>query len=403
MTESAQLDIDATGAALTGTVADATTGAPIAGAEVSLWPIGAGESRPDQTLRTSAVGTFAARALREGRYRLLASKDGYGQEVHEAELRRGSASEVAFDLAPAEGLTVEVVDARDGRPLEAVMVVRDTSRHIVANRHSGVGADGALTIPLAAGRYLLSTSASGYGTATLPVSAPGRGLRVPLTPGGTLVIESLRDLRGHVRLVQADGEEYVRCWCNGIATLDLEGRRTTVENVTPGAYTAEIVDVLRARGLGCEAGGDRRRADRDAHGGVGLVAVVLALTAATTGAVAFAEPIDRRALVSRRDQVLDALDPEAMAAVVDPQLYRNRAARRRLVRPSRPTARSRATGAARAGRRRARCRRGRRPRPAAGAAPAARRPRPGAAAARSFSCCGIGLQVVELGPRPRPR
>jgi hypothetical protein len=184
VTESAQLDIDATEAAHRHG-GGRTTGAPIAGAEVSLWPIGAGENRPDQTLRTSALGTFTARALREGRYRLLASKDGYGQEVHEAELRRGSASEVAFDLAPAEGLTVEVVDARDGRPLDAVVVVRDASRRIVANRHSGVGADGALTIPLAPGRYLLSTSASGYGTATLPVSAPGRGIRVPLTPGGS--------------------------------------------------------------------------------------------------------------------------------------------------------------------------------------------------------------------------
>ena len=242
VTASAQLDIDATGATLAGTVADATTGAPIAGAEVSLWLEDAAENRPSSTLHTGTAGAFSARALREGRYRLLASKDGYGHDVREVDLGRGAASEAAFELTPAEGLTVEVVDARDGRPLKAVIVVRDTSRHIIANRHSGVGADGSLTIPLAAGRYLLSTSAGGYGTATLSVTAPGRGLRVPLTPGGTLVVESPRNLRGRLRLVRPDGEEYVQCWCNGIASIDLEGRRTTVPHVTPDRYTVELFD-----------------------------------------------------------------------------------------------------------------------------------------------------------------
>jgi protocatechuate 3,4-dioxygenase beta subunit len=242
VTASAQLDIDASGAAVGGTVTDATTGAPITGAEVSLWLLDTAETWPASTLHTGAAGTFVARGVREGRYRLLASKDGYGQDVAEVELRRGRPAEVALALAPAEGLTVEVVDARDGRALDAVVVVRDTSRRIVANRHSGVAADGTLTIPLSAGSYLLSTSAHGYGTATVSVTAPGHGLRVPLTPGGTLVVVSPRDLRGRLRLVRPDGEEYVRCWCNGIATMDLEGRRTTIPNVRPDRYTAELLD-----------------------------------------------------------------------------------------------------------------------------------------------------------------
>ena len=96
------------------------------------------------------------------------------------------------------------------------------------------------------GSYLLSTSASGYGTVAVPVTAPTQGLRIGLTPGGTLVIESERDLRGRVRLVQPDGEEYVRCWCNGIADIQFKGRRTSVENVTPGRYTVETVDAPEA-------------------------------------------------------------------------------------------------------------------------------------------------------------
>ena len=62
-----------------------------------------------------------------------------------------------------------------------------------------------------------------------------------MTPGGTLVIESPRDISGRVRLLQPDGEEYVRCWCDGIAEIKVEGRRTTVEHVAAGSYTLELM------------------------------------------------------------------------------------------------------------------------------------------------------------------
>src|SRR5262249_27823177 len=162
--------------------------------------------------------------LSEGHYRLLASKEGFGQEVQEVDLVRGTTAEAVFELRATEGLRVTVVDQRDSQPLDAYVVARDTARHIVANRHSWVGADGSLRISLAPGQYLLSTSASGYGTATLPVTAPGDGLRVGLTPGGTLVVQSERDLHGRIRLVGPDGEEYVRCWCNGISDITVKGR-----------------------------------------------------------------------------------------------------------------------------------------------------------------------------------
>ncbi|HWX24494.1 MAG TPA: hypothetical protein VN083_05600 [Vicinamibacteria bacterium] len=46
--------------------------------------------------------------------------------------------------------------------------------------------------------------------------------------------------------MQPDGEEYVRCWCNGIADITLNGRRTSVPNITPGSYTVELVDPMCA-------------------------------------------------------------------------------------------------------------------------------------------------------------
>jgi hypothetical protein len=240
---SVELDIDVTGGAVAGRVVRADTGAGVAGVQVSFFRQDGGHNTPAATTTTGAQGAFSQGSLREGRYRLVTAKAGFGQEQQELDLARGGTAEVTFELQAADGVSLSVVDARDGRPLEAIVVVRDEARRIVANRHSGVGEDGLLNIPLSNGAYVLSTSANGYGTATLPVQAPSQGLKVGLTPGGTLRIESERNLRGRVRLVQPDGEEYVRCWCNGIADIELSGRLTTVENVTPGAYTVELVGV----------------------------------------------------------------------------------------------------------------------------------------------------------------
>ena len=240
--ESGAFDIDVTGGALRGRAVEAGTAAPIPGVDVSLWPMGVNENHPVTSLQTGAQGAFEAPVLREGRYRVVTAKKGYGQQVREVELARGTTADVLFELQPADGVSVKVTDARDGRTLEAIVVVRDRAKRIVANQHAGTDADGAVLIPLADGPYLLSTSANGYGTATLSITAPGKGVQVGLTPGGTLVIESPRNLRGRIRLMQPDGDEYIRCWCNGIADIKLEGRRTTVDHVSPGSYTIELVE-----------------------------------------------------------------------------------------------------------------------------------------------------------------
>jgi protocatechuate 3,4-dioxygenase beta subunit len=236
-----ELDLDITGGGVAGTVVHAEGGAPLAGVTVTLWPAEARENTPGASAASNARGEFSFRSVREGPYRLTTSKAGFGQLVRNVEVVRGVTATVQLELSPAAGVTVSVVDAGDGQPLGATVVARDLTRRIVAGSHSDADEDGTVTIPLADGPYLLSVSATGYGTATVPVTAPSQGLRVALTPGGTLVIESARELRGRARLVQPDGEEYVQC-CNGVADVELQGRRTIVEHVTPGSYTLEVLD-----------------------------------------------------------------------------------------------------------------------------------------------------------------
>jgi protocatechuate 3,4-dioxygenase beta subunit len=234
-------DIDITGAVLRGHVVQDGSGAPLAEVDVSLWLMDERETSAAYSATTGPSGEFALVSLRDGRYRLLATRPGYGQQERELDLARGPATELSIAMRPAQGLGLKVVDAPKGRVLDASIVVRNLTKRIVARGAADEGRDGWVRVALADGSYLVSASADGYATATLPATAPGE-VTIELTPGGTLIVESPRSLRGRIRLVRPNGEEYVQCSCNGIADIDLDGRRTRVPNVAPGSYTVEVAD-----------------------------------------------------------------------------------------------------------------------------------------------------------------
>jgi hypothetical protein len=220
-------------------VIDATTGAPVADAVVSAWR--PGNDTPSAETRSRDDGGFRMRPSTGGPHRLLVAKAGYAHQLLEVDLQIGVNPAVVFELRPSDGLGLTVVDARDHAPLNATAAVLDAAGRIVARARPTFAGDGVLTIPLAAGQYRLVTSDIGYGSAMQPVTAPGR-VRVALTPGGTLVVESARELSGRLRLVRPGGEEYVRSWSEGISRIELAGQRTQVPNLPAGAYTGELVD-----------------------------------------------------------------------------------------------------------------------------------------------------------------
>ena len=139
VTGEAQLDIDVTPVALHGRSVDATSGARLPKTSISLWSVGAGGNRPLESATTNAGGEFTLRTSSEGRYRVLATSDGYGHATQELELQRGENPPVLLELQPSEGLSIAVVDARNRRALAASVVVRDATRRIVANEQPGVG------------------------------------------------------------------------------------------------------------------------------------------------------------------------------------------------------------------------------------------------------------------------
>jgi hypothetical protein len=86
-------------------------------------------------------------------------------------------------------------------------------------------------------------SASGYASQlTRSVVPRNDELRVALTPGGALIVNTDRPSNDAVKLVMPTGEEYVQCQCNGVAEIRLTGTKTVVEHVAPGAYSMVVLD-----------------------------------------------------------------------------------------------------------------------------------------------------------------
>lgn len=236
---STTIDIDVAHRRLEGQVVDPTgAGLPSANVNIALSEQ-SGYQRPI-TVTTRADGRFSVAVQPGVTYSVTASKSGYASSTTSVD---GSApAAVRLELTPSEGTIVRLVDARSGATLSGYVVVREAVRDVqIPVSHEEQG-DGSLRLPLPPGQYRVSVSANGYASQTVRTTIPGPEVRVALTPGGTVVIHAAPDAKKKVRFVLPDGEEYVRCYCNGIAEIRLDGAVTRVENVAPGSYRMEVLD-----------------------------------------------------------------------------------------------------------------------------------------------------------------
>ncbi|HJW95575.1 MAG TPA: carboxypeptidase-like regulatory domain-containing protein [Thermoanaerobaculia bacterium] len=183
---------------------------------------------------TGADGRASIDVPRGAAVTLIASKNGYANASAEA-----IDGDIVMRLVRSAGVVVRIVDARDGRTLTGNAVARDAAGHVLASAHE-TEPDGTYVLPLAAGEYRFSASASGYGSETVRASVPPGEVHIALPRGGQLLLRSNQDVHGTARLLLPDGDMYVRCWCNGVADIEIDGRLTTVDAVSPGSYTLEV-------------------------------------------------------------------------------------------------------------------------------------------------------------------
>ncbi|MGZ8867485.1 MAG: carboxypeptidase regulatory-like domain-containing protein, partial [Thermoanaerobaculia bacterium] len=189
---SGNFDIDIRATTLRGRVVDATSGEPVSEAILELRDPDSGSPRFGMRVTQSdASGAFVMDAVPVGSWNLNAEKQGYGTRVVEVKLSE-SPSDIEVKLAPNAGITVRVLDARDGRLLSSFMRVFDSQNRVVYEspmRFGGFGSPEELRIGLDPGTYRAVVSASGYASRNATITSPGSHT-IGLTPGGSILVRS---------------------------------------------------------------------------------------------------------------------------------------------------------------------------------------------------------------------
>lgn len=227
------VDVDLGGGTVIGRVVDGETGRPISGVEVRA--DGSGTATGSSELTTDSSGAFRFDDLPPGEHELRFAHPIFVQQRHTVTVVTGSVSELDVVLEKAEGMRVFLVDGRTSAPLSGTVVARNMSNEVVFDgvpRKDGKG----VRLPLPAGSYKVSASATGYATHTIIADAPSDEVVIRLTPGGTLIVRAEDPTPRVGRLVMPSGEEYIRCWCNRVAEIRLEGSITGIENIAAGSY-----------------------------------------------------------------------------------------------------------------------------------------------------------------------
>lgn len=233
------LDFDLTGGGLSGRVREKGGERGIGGAAVSVERSGDDAGHGSSEARSDASGSFVFSDLEPGEYVVRADHPDWGQVRGRATVEKEGTAEILLELEKQEGIRVFLTDARGGIPLRGTVVARSPSGEVVFDGDARTDGN-AVRIPVPPGSYRVSASANGYATATVPATAPSSRLDLPLRPGGKVVVLSSRELRRKAKLVDPAGEEYVRCWCNRIAELEIEGRRTELEHIAAGPWTLVV-------------------------------------------------------------------------------------------------------------------------------------------------------------------
>jgi large repetitive protein len=245
VTGSGTFDIDIRTVTLRGRVLDSSTGEGIGDARVQLRASSSemGMMFPQRSALTDSAGNFTIDSVAPGRYSATADKDGYGNQVVDTNVTDSAAGELDFKLARNDGITLKIVDGRDGRQLSGGAYVTDMQGRVVHDEggfRMGGGGASDMRLPLAAGSYKATIWAYGYAAQTVTLTSPGRQT-IGLTPGGTLVIRSKESSPRRARLVDASGAVYMRGGYR-LPTFTIDAGTTTMQSIAPGNYTLQLLD-----------------------------------------------------------------------------------------------------------------------------------------------------------------
>ncbi len=242
---SSTFDIDYTTAGMRGRVVDLANNRPLSGANVTVRAISTVEVFRGRGAVTDENGVFAIDSVPAGSYTVTASLDEYGSDSKEVVVGESSIDNIELRLAQGDGITLKVVDARDGRALRASATLYDAQGRIVQERGGqfifGVDpAANSLQIPIAPGSYVATVSAQDYAPVHVSVSSPSTRT-IALTRGGRIELDSKHSEKRRVQLIDSFNLIYPRM---GVVPrrYDLLPRTSTpLERIAPGRYTLQLL------------------------------------------------------------------------------------------------------------------------------------------------------------------
>ncbi|HEY3054779.1 MAG TPA: carboxypeptidase-like regulatory domain-containing protein [Thermoanaerobaculia bacterium] len=234
---SGSFDVDMKSASLRGRVTD-SEGNAVADALVELRDkTDIGGRFAMRGVQTDASGAFFLDNVPTGTYSVTAEKDGYGTKAADTTVG-DSGGDVQITLTKNAGVTLRVVDARDGRLLNARVLVTDARDVTIYNSPFMGGTTEAIKLPLEPGTYRAFITVSGYAAQNVTITSPSAPT-IGMTIGGSIRVQSKGSGLRRARLIGPDGREYVRGFGPAIFTVD--PGEMVLNNIAPGMYTLQIL------------------------------------------------------------------------------------------------------------------------------------------------------------------
>ncbi len=238
---SGNFDIDIRSYAIRGHVVDRSDSSAISGATVQLRRTDTQTPMSNIVATSDDNGAFLLDGVTGGSYTVSANKDGYGNVVKDVSFTDSAPQDLTLDLARNDGITLRVVDGRDGTTLNPNVAVYDSQNREVYNtpRFGFGGGSDSERIAVAAGQYRAVIAANGYASKTVTLMSPSTQT-VSLTPGGSLVLHSKSATARRALLVDAGGTPYM-LRPNAIdPSFIIPIGDTRLPNVASGQYTLQI-------------------------------------------------------------------------------------------------------------------------------------------------------------------
>ena len=243
---SATYDIEYKTGMVRGRVLNSLSNDPITNANVQLRPISGDMRSGSFGASTDSNGTFSVDSVPAGTYRVLVTGEGFANHSSETTINESGRDDLEFRLTRNEGIHVKVVDARDGRPLNANIVAFDMQGRVVDEggmmMRFGGATEETRTLQLAPGQYnaTISVPSGTYAPVHARLTSPGSPT-IYMSPGGTIRIASKHSERRKYFLLDANGTPYPH-WVERMTPRELQPGISTLDRIAPGTYTVQLLN-----------------------------------------------------------------------------------------------------------------------------------------------------------------